>query len=161
MKKIFLIAVVFTLVSGVIYAAKCKLEETKDPVTGKVTIGQKVLIQTKTAGYFIGLRSTDGKYVFKFEPSFSGNYKHKVAKGTITTLRLEDESLITLKSSANVAPVILTYGADVFSKYIIEYKLSKEDFDKLVKSRIMDLKYIVGIERILPLEKGKDKKQSK
>ena len=147
MKNPFLLSCLLLVLTCNAIAQDCDgVKEKKDPFTNKTEKSARVIIGNLKIKWSVDVNQSDGETSMKWAIAMQGEFNQKFDVGTKLLLKLEDGTVLNLKTSEPSSPVTqaVNGGAgtiNVFTTYSLKFVLSKESLTQLARSPIVDLKF--------------------
>lgn len=154
------------LLLNVSASAQCKeLKETKDAFSDHAERSAQVIIGNMRIKWSVDVYQSDGRNSMKWGIAMIGEFNQRFEEGTLMLLKLEDGTILKLKTSEASNPVTQAVSGgpgivNVFTQYVLRFDLDKETLKKLANSPITDIKVDVPDQKI-ESPKVKDKQMEK
>jgi hypothetical protein len=123
-------------------AQKCKFDYDKvDAFTGKRTFSMKPDL---ARGWGMAIGNTAGNNEISISVIVGGITKNVINKGDTLMMALEGGKPIILKANAEYLPASNVAGTTVYSSYLANYSISKDDLQRLSEKKMTALRMYVG-----------------
>lgn len=145
LKKIILISsiLLLTIFTSVV-AQNCKFKTNqKDPITGKKVLTTENLVRYNGIYYSIKFNSHNDKYSFELHFTRFGKDNVVLKKGTISYLKLGNDSIIELLTNKEIVPIYQA-GSHVTSEYIITYDISREEMELILENGLSFIRAVLS-----------------
>jgi len=165
-RNFLLVLILSTCLSNLATAQDCGgVDEKKDAFSGKTVKSARIFVGNLTTKWAVDLEQSEGATYMKWSIAVQGEYNQQLSVGTVLMLKLEDASIITLKTIEPTSPVTKATGGgagtvNIFTTYILKFSLSRDDLAAMAKSPISDFKIDVA-GQMIKNPKIKDKQMKK
>ncbi len=152
MRFLFVLTLLISISS--VAQKKCRY---KADVVDEFSGERKRMTVVKIVGTYheTGLNRMGDKFYFIYWKRYRSEENFSLPKGSDLYLKLEDETIINLKSQNDVTPKTHIWQEKIVSDYDIAYEISKDDVEKIAKSGVHSMK--IQMEKEYTLKCGKNK----